>query len=42
MRGAIPQFPQYVFMAWCLIKQEIRLRGVVLYLSIGTNLLSSV
>jgi hypothetical protein len=22
MRGAIPSLPQYVFMAWCLIKQQ--------------------
>jgi hypothetical protein len=22
MRGAIPPFPQYVFMAWCLVKQR--------------------
>jgi len=30
MRGAIPPFSQYVFKAWCLIKQEIYLNGVVL------------
>jgi hypothetical protein len=30
MRGAIPPLPQYVFMAWCLIKQWVRLLGVVL------------
>jgi len=30
MRGAIPPFLQHVLMAWCLIKQEIRLHGVVL------------
>jgi hypothetical protein len=29
MRGVIPPSP-YVFMAWCLVKQEIRFRGVVL------------
>jgi len=22
MRGAIPPLPQYVFMAWCLVKQR--------------------
>jgi len=30
MLGAIPPFPQYVFMAWCLIKPEMNLHGVVL------------
>jgi hypothetical protein len=30
MQGAISLFPQYVFMAWCLIKQEMRFHGVVL------------
>jgi len=30
MRGAIPPLPQYVFMVWCLIKQDIRLWAVVL------------
>jgi len=29
MRGATPP-PQYLFIAWCLIKQEVRLHGVVL------------
>jgi hypothetical protein len=24
MPGAVPPLPQYVFMAWCLNKQEIR------------------
>jgi hypothetical protein len=23
-------YPEYIFMAWCLVKQEIRLHGVVL------------
>jgi len=26
----LPPFPQYVFMAWCLIKQWTRFHGVVL------------
>jgi len=26
----LPPFPQHVFIAWCLIKQEIRLHRVVL------------
>jgi hypothetical protein len=30
MRGAIRPFPQYVFMAWYLIKHRIRLYGMVL------------
>jgi len=30
MSGAIPPLTQYVFMAWCLIKQWIRLHDVVL------------
>jgi hypothetical protein len=30
MSGAMPPLPQYVSMASCLIKQERRLRGVVL------------
>jgi hypothetical protein len=29
MCGAIPLLPKYVFMAWCLIKQEIRLHDVL-------------
>jgi len=29
-RGALSPLPQYVFMAWCLIKQRVRLYGVVL------------
>jgi hypothetical protein len=28
--NATPPLPQYVFMAWCLIKQEMRLHGAVL------------
>jgi len=30
MRGAIPPLLQYIFMVWCLIKQDIRLHGAVL------------
>jgi hypothetical protein len=30
MRGAIPALPQYVSKAWRLIKQKIRIHGVVL------------
>jgi len=30
MRGAIRPHPQYLFMVWYLIKQEVRLHGVVL------------
>jgi hypothetical protein len=30
MREAIHPFPQYVIMAWCLIKQEVNFHGVVL------------
>jgi len=30
MRGAIQPLSQYVLVAWCLIKQEKRLQGVVL------------
>jgi hypothetical protein len=30
MRGAIPPLPQYVFVAWCLIKQVTRFHSVVL------------
>jgi len=30
MRRAIVSLPQYVFVSWSLIKQEIRLPGVVL------------
>jgi hypothetical protein len=30
MIGAVPPLLQYVFMAWCLIKQWIRLQGMVL------------
>jgi hypothetical protein len=29
MSGAVPPFPQHVFMAWCLIKQWIRVYGVL-------------
>jgi hypothetical protein len=35
MHGNIPPISQYVFMAWCLIKQEIVLIGVVLILAQG-------
>jgi len=28
--GTVPPLPQYVFMAWCLIKQWIHLHGMVL------------
>jgi hypothetical protein len=30
MRGAVPLLPQYIFVTWCLFKQCIRFRGVVL------------
>jgi len=30
MRGAIIPLTQYAFMAWCLIKQDINLHGLVL------------
>jgi hypothetical protein len=30
MSGAIPPLPQYAFIAWRLVKQRIRLDGVVL------------
>jgi hypothetical protein len=30
MCGAIPPLSQYVFVAWCLIKQDIRFHGMVL------------
>jgi hypothetical protein len=30
MHGYIPPLPQYILMAWCLIKQEKSLHGVVL------------
>jgi len=30
MGGAIPLLPKHIFMVWCLIKQEMRLHGVVL------------
>jgi hypothetical protein len=30
MRGAVRPLPQYVFMVWCLIKQWIRVHGMVL------------
>jgi len=30
MSGAIPPFPEGVFMGWCLIKEQIRSHGVVL------------
>jgi hypothetical protein len=30
IRGAIPPLPQYVFSSWFLIKQRMRLHGVVL------------
>jgi hypothetical protein len=33
MCGAIHPFPQHVFIAWCLIKHRIRLRGVFIYLN---------
>jgi len=29
MCGATPPFHQYVFIAWCLIKQEICLHGLM-------------
>jgi hypothetical protein len=29
-RGAIPSLSQYVFMAWCLIKQELHLHDMLL------------
>jgi hypothetical protein len=32
-RGAILPLPQYVFMTWCLIKQEMPLHDVVLSIS---------
>jgi len=34
MRGAILTLPQYVFTAWCLIKQWIHFYGVVLSLNL--------
>jgi len=30
MHATIPPLQQYIFKAWCLIKQEIRLYGVTL------------
>jgi hypothetical protein len=30
MRESVPPLPQYIFMAWCLVKQSIRLPGVAL------------
>jgi len=30
MHGAVPPLSQYIFMAWCLIKQWLHLHGVVL------------
>jgi hypothetical protein len=33
LHGAVPMLPQYSFMAWCLIKQDVHLHGVVLYLA---------
>jgi hypothetical protein len=34
MRGAIPP-PLYIFMAWCLVKERIRVNGVVLIYAQG-------
>jgi hypothetical protein len=28
--GTVPALPQYIFMAWCLVKQWTHLHGVVL------------
>jgi len=30
MHVAIPPIPQYISMAWCSIREELRLHGVVL------------
>jgi len=30
MRGAVPPLPRYAFMVWCLLKQEVRLHGLLL------------
>jgi len=35
IHGVTFPLPQYVFTAWCLIKQWIRLHGVVLKLSLN-------
>jgi len=41
MDGAVPPFPQYVFMARCLIKDRIRLHGVVLTQAQGLHRLQN-
>jgi len=35
--GAIPQLPQYIFMAWCLVKQRGNFTFIITYLYILDN-----
>jgi hypothetical protein len=35
MRGAIPPFPQYELMAWCLINQKILFHACICYTALN-------